>query len=392
MSYKNKVFGACKQDEDLLGEKFRYNREDDIVLLFNEGKPDTAYCYKRTDLSRLLKNGYRSDNSTFSYIVIPHTNQYIVNPEEIIGKKWHSFILKKVRDREKYRRDYPETLYFVEKGTDLDFELPPKIGDEIREEKVEMVPSEVYLDTERKMREIRERRENRASLETERKMREIRERRGERAREEEPSVSAISNDPDMINMFNDYKDFYDRWKTRFIQFRRKLLRPAVLQRLLYRNEDGEMPPIVRTERFSDNPPSEDPNLVWINESFTLTGLKMITWFRGREKHRENKPAQIIFSGDDNNVRNVILSWYRDGELDNDSKPILFNTRGIIEWKNPNEHIKINFRKKIIEDHSEDYFLVSIYNFNRGLFEGIETRGSITYYGEEYPIEIRYIPL
>ena len=236
MSYKNKVSGVCKQDEDLLGEKFRYNREDDIVLLFNEEKPDTAYCYKRTDLSRLVKDGYKSDNSRFRYIVAPHTNQYIVNPEEIIGGTWHSFVVKPVRDREKYRRDYPETLYFVEKGTDLDFEDPPEVGDELREEKVEIVPSEVYLETERKMREIRERRGERAISDDESDYESENESdRPDREIIEIPEpVSFITNDPNIIAVFNQIKNLYDRMEERFIHERRRWLTPGVLERILYR--------------------------------------------------------------------------------------------------------------------------------------------------------------
>ena len=378
--YKTKVSGACKQDEDLLGEKFRYNKEDDIVLLFNEGKMDTAYCYKREDLGRLVKNGYKQDNTRFAYIVSPHTNQYIVNPEEILNSRWHSFVLKPVRDRREYRRDYPETLYYVERGDDPIFEEAPELGDEAVEEKIEIKPSEGYLETERKMRELRERRGEVKEDEDEEE-----EEEDEEEYEREPVSIRISDDPTDIEVFENYKAIYDQHASIFPRQKEMWLRkPGLLDNILYTDEDGKQPEIIETDNPNYTRPGIDPNLVWINK---VTGYGYartdIIWHKGNEIHRANKPAVIKIWEYDNGARTrVVLMWYVEGRPYNYEKPSFFDTEGKLIWHLHEDHIpsEIDFVKReiLFETSNLESVLAS---FNNEIFEDVETRGKLVFYND-----------
>lgn len=377
--YKTKVSGACKQDEDLLGEKFLYNRDNDIVLLFNDRNLDTAYCYKRADLSRLVKNGYKQDNTSFRYIIVPHTNQYIVNPEEILNSRWHSFILETVQHRDRYRRDYPTILYRAKQGNDPIFEQAPEIGDETVEEKIDFIPSEQYLETERKMREIRERR---PVIEE---------------KEEAPSIS-ISNDPEDIDTFNRYKTIYDRYEPVFIQKKEMYLDPEYLNSILFTDIWGEIPPISRTEvESSEIPRGLGEDSVWINEARPEPDLRIITWYLGDKIHRINKPAKIYIYNEDGVINHVHATWYLEGAIYNGGNVSAFDTYGYIGWDNvpdddPFATLRaINFVEKFIDFSGENGELAIRVNFDEEIFEDIETRGKITYYNEDGNInEIVYI--
>jgi hypothetical protein len=368
MSYKNKVSKACKQDEDLLGEKFKYDKEDDIVLLFPEEKTDIAYCYKRSELARLIRRGYKKDFNFFTYIVVPHTNQYIVNPEEIISTTWHSFIVKRIPDRINYREDYPADLYLVVRGSDIDFENAPELGDEIKEENIQIVPSESYLETERKMREIRE-------------------RRAEIPQEREPADIYLGRGEDYLELFNEYKGIYIRYSEIFPRQRQMYLNSDFLERTMYLDENDQK--ITPKNRY------EPTRGVWILEE-KLDNVQTTTWYNGDDISRQRGPAIIkIWKNSQGQKTRVLLQWMRNGQLFNIEMPSIFDTDGKIEWApymNRQEiPSDIDFNEKVMNFKENGQKTVTV-KFEEENFEDTETQGKISYYDEDGQIrEIIYIP-
>jgi hypothetical protein len=311
--YKDKVSASCRQDEDLSGEKFLYNKEDDIVLLFSEPDLNMAYCYKRIDLSRVVKNGYKSNGRYFQYLIVPHTNQYVVNPEQILTSTHHTFVLKPISDREAFRRDYPDILYQAEKKLDIDiFENPPDIGVEPVEEKVDIISSDEYRAREEKFQAIRREREERKREQARNEFKEYRDIPGEFA-------SSLERE-----YFNNKKTYYDSISNEFVNVISPIMRRD-FQRL--KTEGIEQVNGIITEIE----PGEDRSLTRILRGdmrgeddvvrVVLSGNGSL-WYKNGLEHRDNDlPASLNRDPEGN----ITFVWYKDGDKDRQDLPALLST-------------------------------------------------------------------
>lgn len=311
--YKDKVSASCRQDEDLSGEKFLYNREDDIVLLFSESDLNMAYCYKRVDLSRVVKNGYRSNGRYFQYLIVPHTNQYVVNPEQILRSSHHSFILKPISDRDAYRRDYPEILYEAENRVDIDiFENPPDIGVESIEEKLEIIRSDEYKAREEKFQAMRRQREERTRQQARNEFKEYR---------DVPSDFASLLEREY---FNNKKVYYDSVINEFVNIispnmerdfeRLKTEGVEQVNGIITELEPGEDRSLSRILR-GDMRGEDDIVRVVLTRNGSV-------WYKNGSEHRDSDlPASLNRDPDGY----ITFVWYKDGQRDREGLPALLST-------------------------------------------------------------------